>query len=289
MTTALLELDQITTEPALEQLSRDEAVRLTKDLKHQLHSTYTTVVYAWQHRVWLTLGYTSWEEYLETEIGEPQLLSVPDKDRVSTIGAMVNAQMSSRAISAATGLSKSTVNRSAQQARKEGIIAPDAQVLTRNGKTAKASKERSLCEEIPENLLDIPVDGLGLKSFTPKKTGAPAEPAKAQNHQRSAPEEKKPSAHTPGHNPGLVEVSEVAMDFEDLARQVIEANGKQRFDAELITDQMVQSITRSVLTGAALLELFNLQEDLLQASESTADTIESAVCTLDRVLSVLGR
>lgn len=269
----------------LEELSHSEALKITQDLQSSVKLTYTTAVYAWQHRVWKTLGYGSWEEYLEKEIGEGAQLIIPASERAETIGAMINAQMSTRAISAVTGLSKSTVSRVVNEAKDSGIVDADATSMGRDGKVRKApvKAEHKVTDHFPNDMLDTPIGDLGITAFTPKVANAESVPTIEPRSAKSTAE----STPMPATNPGLVEVCESAQEFDELTTALIDANGRTRFDPGTVTGEMVHQVSRGVLVGAALLDLFNLQPDLFDTHKEFATILTSAVGTLDRVLEAL--
>jgi hypothetical protein len=59
-------------------------------------------------RIWLALGHKTWDAYLDAELGGIPL-TLPRENRKATVVSLAQAGMSTRAIAAATGVSKSTI------------------------------------------------------------------------------------------------------------------------------------------------------------------------------------
>lgn len=87
-----------------------EARELTEELKGDYGSLQVKISTAWQGRIWLALGYESWQDYLDEEFRDVSLRPPKDlEDQV--IGELRAAGMSVRGIAAATDISKSTIDR----------------------------------------------------------------------------------------------------------------------------------------------------------------------------------
>lgn len=79
---------------------------------------------AYQGRVWDALGYTSWDEYVTREFGAGQL-RIPKEERTEYVASLRDSGMSERAIASATGLSKTTINRTLSSSGPNGPVAVD--------------------------------------------------------------------------------------------------------------------------------------------------------------------
>lgn len=249
-----------------------QAQEITQKLRNEYGKVEELVVSAYANRIWLVMGYRSWDEYIDGEFKD--LAVTPPKDqRARTIAAYSEAGMSTRAISAVTGLSKSSVNREVKKAREEGLTESDTPVRGLDGKVRKASVAPAV--ELSDDILDAPVDDYGISGFsTSKKAESPVATAK--------------KVETPAvKNPVLQEVIERAADFEKASIKAMEANGRERFDTKDVPEALVLSTSRALLVASGLLQLMNLQPDLFDAREGTVEHLESAVVTLDAVLDSL--
>lgn len=92
------------------QCTREEAEELTATIRHHGNITREAVIRAYQGRAWAALGYDAWAEYCREEFGTDRL-SLPRPDRQKAVAELRDAGMSTRAIAAATGVSKDTVVR----------------------------------------------------------------------------------------------------------------------------------------------------------------------------------
>ncbi|WP_143876205.1 hypothetical protein [Nocardia fluminea] len=78
---------------------------------------------AYVSRAWSVLGYDSWDDYCTREFGNTRL-RLPREERSEVVASMREIGMSTRAIAAATGLGKGTVQRELETGGPIG--APDA-------------------------------------------------------------------------------------------------------------------------------------------------------------------
>lgn len=97
-----------TTEIETVPITAEEARILTDAIKSALVATWNLREQAYKSRVWVPLGYSSWEDYCNEEFST---IAIPRTERQSVISAMRSAGMSTRAIAAATGLGLGTVHR----------------------------------------------------------------------------------------------------------------------------------------------------------------------------------
>jgi len=93
-------------------LSLREARELTREISETLAVAWDKVVEAYQRRVWEPLGYGSWDSYCRAELGSTRL-RLPAEEREEAVRSLRSAGLSTRAIAAATGISKGTVHRAA--------------------------------------------------------------------------------------------------------------------------------------------------------------------------------
>ncbi len=88
--------------------TKAQARRLTDFIKMKLIQTWESVVDAYRGRAWEALGYESWDDYCASEFPTSRL-RLPREERAEVISSLRESGLSQRAISAATGLSKGTV------------------------------------------------------------------------------------------------------------------------------------------------------------------------------------
>lgn len=91
-------------------LSSVEARRITDQIRIGLEGSWQLIVKAFNGRVWIALGYNTWDEYVRREFGN-LVLAVPREGRDEIIVSMREAGMSLRAIAPAVGVSKDTAQR----------------------------------------------------------------------------------------------------------------------------------------------------------------------------------
>lgn len=115
----------------------DEARELTDELVRDYAALRTKIGVAWQGKIWLALGYSSWTEYVDVEFQGISLR--PPKDlEDEVVHELRQAGMSTRGIAAATDIPDSTVARKVQ-----GVTAPNGAVLGNDNRTQPATKSTS--------------------------------------------------------------------------------------------------------------------------------------------------
>ncbi|QUL78081.1 hypothetical protein [Brevibacterium sp. SMBL_HHYL_HB1] len=92
------------------QFSADEARELTDELRADYGSLQVKISTAWRGRIWLALGYESWQDYLDEEFRDVSLRP-PKELQEQVIAELREAGMSTRGIASATDLSQPTVVR----------------------------------------------------------------------------------------------------------------------------------------------------------------------------------
>ncbi|SMX81779.1 hypothetical protein BANT918_01373 [Brevibacterium antiquum CNRZ 918] len=90
--------------------SLDEARELTDELRADYGSLQVKISTAWRGRIWLALGYESWQDYLDEEFRDVSLRP-PKELQEQVIAELRAAGMSTRGIASATDLSQPTVVR----------------------------------------------------------------------------------------------------------------------------------------------------------------------------------
>ena len=101
----------MTTSP--QPLTEADARELTDQIAEGLADVHSLIVQAWEGRVWEPLGYETWDAWIDANFRGLQLRP-PREQRDEVVQSMREAGMSMRAISQATDLSYSTVQRVAR-------------------------------------------------------------------------------------------------------------------------------------------------------------------------------
>ncbi|MFD5814368.1 hypothetical protein [Streptomyces sp. NPDC127038] len=105
----------------------------------------TDVIAAYAARDWETLGYETWDAYLDGEYGEHRV-RLPREQRREIVAGMSAAGMSTRAIGAAIGVHHDTVNRDVQSSVGFPTDEPRT-VLSLDGRERPATRPASAAEE----------------------------------------------------------------------------------------------------------------------------------------------
>jgi len=100
-------------------LDEIQARQLTDEINRDLSNLWDRIIQAWNGRVWLALGYGSWDTWCEAEIKTGHL-RIPGEERCEVVGTLRAAGLSTRAIGSATGLSKGTVGRALKEGAPSG-------------------------------------------------------------------------------------------------------------------------------------------------------------------------
>lgn len=129
-------------------LSKREALALTKKLKSNLQSSAELLMDAYTKRIWLAFDYQSWAEYLHIEIGEYRV-RLPQTERRELAARMkTEAKMSQHAIADALGWDQKTISNDLRALREEQGTGPDGapgegQVVGQDGKVYKETHTRA--------------------------------------------------------------------------------------------------------------------------------------------------
>lgn len=98
------------------QLSHTEAAVLTAKIDQGLDHVENLIKRAYIGRVWTALGFDTWNAWVEHHFGDRPMLQVAREERGATVASLKAAGLNQRAIAAALGIGKSTVNRLLAQA-----------------------------------------------------------------------------------------------------------------------------------------------------------------------------
>lgn len=91
-------------------LDAAQARSLTDRIKIGVEAVWELIIQAYTERAWSALGYQSWDDYCTREFGTARL-RLPREERAEVVASLRESGLSIRAISAATGLGKGTVER----------------------------------------------------------------------------------------------------------------------------------------------------------------------------------
>jgi len=91
-------------------LTKAEAEKLTEEITRSAESVWELLTLAYIRRAWAALGYDSWNDYCMVEFESSQI-RMPREQRAGVFGSLRESGLSIRAIAAATGVGRGTVER----------------------------------------------------------------------------------------------------------------------------------------------------------------------------------
>lgn len=145
-------------EPVIFDKARARAV--TDGIKGSHAKTFDLLAQAWQHQVWIGLGYADWNAWIDGEFeGIP--LALPRQSQAKAMKALKEAGLTTRAIAAATGTSQKTASRKTTDKEPESKDSRDEPVDVEETplpeKTAtSASMMPWLYEDLPPSKKPLP-------------------------------------------------------------------------------------------------------------------------------------
>ena len=145
-------------------LTATDARTLTDRIKVGVEAVWDLITQAYVERAWDVLGYSSWDDYCTREFGTSRL-RLPREERSEVVASLRESGLSTRAISAATGLSRNTIAKDLEQVAQseppEPIVVIDdpmedladdhdareaaAELAELNGATVDATETRGEC------------------------------------------------------------------------------------------------------------------------------------------------
>ena len=147
-------------------LTEADARELTDQIAEGLADVHSLIVQAWEGRVWEPLGYETWDAWIDANFRGLQLRP-PREQRDEVVQSMREAGMSMRAISQATDLSYSTVQRVARAGDPNGSPEESSNVVGLDGKSYKKPKKSAPTAEHAAEFADVSLDGLGIPMVDP--------------------------------------------------------------------------------------------------------------------------
>lgn len=269
-------------------LTRAQAEVLTKQIRTGLNHAQELIVLAWQGRAWESMSYRTWDEYVAGEFSDLSLRP-PLETRSETLSSMRGAGMSIRAISAATTLSPATISRALKESRSEDSEDGPHEVVGLDGKAYRPTPPRKAAAaavELPDELLDLPAEEVGVTPFVPKpaRTGGGAAPSlPGMETEASGADTARPEDF------GLVAArAQVSSAYEAVKASLEVVNEHEGFPVEVQSPELVDTVTKSLLVLAGLLERLRLCPERLPEHDVVARHLQVAAVTLDRVAERLG-
>lgn len=267
-------------------LTRAQAEVLTKQIRTGLNHAQELIVLAWQGRAWESMSYRTWDEYVAGEFSDLSLRP-PLETRLETLSSMRGAGMSIRAISAATTLSPATISRALKESRSEDSEDGPHEVVGLDGKAYRPTPpHKAAAVELPDELLDLPAEEVGVTPFVPKpaRTGGGAAPSlQGMETEASGADTARPEDF------GLVAArAQVSSAYEAVKASLEVVNEHEGFPVEVQSPELVDTVTKSLLVLAGLLERLRLCPERLPEHDVVARHLQVAAVTLDRVAERLG-
>ncbi|MDO0976960.1 hypothetical protein [Mycolicibacterium frederiksbergense] len=127
-------------------LTEREAADITARIRTWVNAfPVDDITAAFTGRIWLTMGYASWSEYLDAEFDFAGRLRLPALERVEAVAALAESGMSEVAISETLGIARNTV-------RKDKATQPvqSEQVVGKDGRTRKKPAKSNVVELFPD-------------------------------------------------------------------------------------------------------------------------------------------
>ncbi|MGW0245514.1 hypothetical protein ACWDYH_02630 [Nocardia goodfellowii] len=113
-----------------ETVTAETARELTDRIRSHVEAAWELIQQAYLTRAWAALGYDSWDDYCVREFDRARI-RIPREERAEVVASLREIGMSTRAIAAATGVSKGTI----QNDLSGGQNCPPDAVTGADGKT----------------------------------------------------------------------------------------------------------------------------------------------------------
>jgi hypothetical protein len=124
-------------------LTPAEARRRTDDLKREAAHVVQEFGELFHRRVWLALGYESWDAYYATEFADVAVPKLPPAQRREAMSTMIEAGMPNTTIAVIFNVDAETVRRDRRQALATGSVTRDDSIVTTRGTTRSARNTRT--------------------------------------------------------------------------------------------------------------------------------------------------
>jgi hypothetical protein len=152
--------------PTADPLTEAEAREITDNIRGKLTELVPLVLRAHRGRAWAALGYANWAAYCEAELYG---VKVPLMQRQQAVRVLTDADMSTRAVAGALGVSEGTVRRDLAET---GGPAASGVVAGLDGKTYDRSKQGKAATRKDQGPVDVksfegdPIPGTATESGT---------------------------------------------------------------------------------------------------------------------------
>lgn len=274
--------------------SREESEAITAQLHQALENTQELIIEAFQKKVWLSLGYGSWNDYVTGEFAGLEL-NPPKEERVSVIASYHQAGMSSRAISAVTGLSKGTIGRELKKAKEENLVADDVAVAGLDGKVRTYSKDKGQAEggpelfELSDELLDMPaaqvgVGSLNLEAKQKKDSDSEGKASKKAGEPAKKKASKPTEAQGMEENESLRGTRALMVELSESVKRAVSEHQDKNFASHEYSWSLVEELMLCLGSVTHLLQRLHLEPTLLGDDAQVAGALETVVSNLDAEL-----
>lgn len=281
-------------------MSKAEARKLTDRLRTNLEHTQELIIKAYTNKVWLSLDYKSWDAYITYEF-TGMTLTPPKEERLGAISSYTQAGMSTRAISAVTGLSPATVYRAQNKAQASGLLQEQKTTKSLDGrerpfrKNDPADKAHGLGIDLDEAILDTPAVAFGIGSLgqakakhEPSVLSKPATPETwPQDEKPTVSNETDENATDTLLATGFENIEFLYKQLTEQIQEQVMSNEDKNFVPEQYPYSLISELLRSMASSAHLLKRLNLSPDLLGEHEQIASQLETIVTNLDTELAAL--
>ena len=277
----------MTTNP--QPLNEADARELTNQIAEGLADVHALIVQAWEGRVWEPLGYETWDAWIDANFRGLQLRP-PREQRDEVIQSMREAGMSMRAISQATDLSYSTVQRVAPAGDPNGSPEESSNVVGLDGKSYKKPKKSVPTAEHAAEFADVSLDGLGIPMVDPANLpGADAD--QVLSGDVLDPEAASGQESTPTESAWWEEPRQALLEAESRCAALL----KQRKAEPRLTEdpqdpgpsQLTMAAARTVLAAGGVIVDLGVEDLDGESQEALRKVLSTVMTSLDGVIGDL--
>ena len=277
----------MTTSP--QPLTEADARELTDQIAEGLADVHSLIVQAWEGRVWEPLGYETWDAWIDANFRGLQLRP-PREQRDEVVQSMREAGMSMRAISQATDLSYSTVQRVARAGDPNGSPEESSNVVGLDGKSYKKPKKSAPTAEHAAEFADVSLDGLGIPMVDPANLpGADAD--QVLSGDVLDPEAASGQESTPTESAWWEEPRQALLEAESRCAALL----KQRKAEPRLTEdpqdpgpsQLTMAAARTVLAVGGVIVDLGVEDLDGESQEALRKVLSTVMTSLDGVIGDL--
>ena len=277
----------MTTNP--QPLNEADARELTNQIAEGLADVHALIVQAWEGRVWEPLGFETWDAWIDANFRGLQLRP-PREQRDEVIQSMREAGMSMRAISQATDLSYSTVQRVAPAGDPNGSPEESSNVVGLDGKSYKKPKKSVPTAEHAAEFADVSLDGLGIPMVDPANLpGADAD--QVLSGDVLDPEAASGQESTPTESAWWEEPRQALLEAESRCAALL----KQRKAEPRLTEdpqdpgpsQLTMAAARTVLAAGGVIVDLGVEDLDGESQEALRKVLSTVMTSLDGVIGDL--